>query len=288
MTRDAKTLRLMMPQWQGGNNGLSYPMGARLLAWLAPESDSPLVEVPVEPYEGGPPSLEKGVIELEALLKQNRAAKKIIEAFEPERLIIFGGDCLVSQAPFAYLNERYDGKLGILWLDAHPDVSTPEVFTHAHAMVLGNLLGEGHPVLAAEVRVKVEPERVLLAGLEETSAQEEEVIRRMGLSRVAAGQLADDSLPVLAWIENRKIEHLAIHLDLDVLNPRLFRSLLFANPEAREPIDAPSGRMTFGQLTRLMNDVSRRCEVVGFSLAEHMPWDAINLKNMLANISIMK
>jgi len=37
MTLPRKTLRLLMPQWQGGNNP-TYYLGARLLAWLAPES----------------------------------------------------------------------------------------------------------------------------------------------------------------------------------------------------------------------------------------------------------
>ncbi len=39
---------------------------------------------------------------------------------------MFGGDCLVDQASFAYLNERYKGNIGILWIDAHSDISTPK------------------------------------------------------------------------------------------------------------------------------------------------------------------
>ena len=137
------TLRLLMPQWQGGNNP-SYALGARLLSWLAPDGGDTLqVEVPVEEYMGEALPLENGVVARTALLRQILAAQKTLEAHSPERVIVFGGDCLVSQAPFAYLNEKYGGKLGVLWLDAHPDVSTPEMHRHVHAMVLGNLLGEG-------------------------------------------------------------------------------------------------------------------------------------------------
>lgn len=32
-----KTLRLLIPQWQGGNNP-AYFLGAKLLAWLAPSN----------------------------------------------------------------------------------------------------------------------------------------------------------------------------------------------------------------------------------------------------------
>ncbi|WP_233711056.1 hypothetical protein [Lederbergia citrisecunda] len=41
-----KTLRLLMPQWQGGYNP-TYYLGALLLNWLAPASDDVQVEVPV-------------------------------------------------------------------------------------------------------------------------------------------------------------------------------------------------------------------------------------------------
>lgn len=283
-----KTLRLLMPQWQGGNNGPSYPLGARLLAWLAPESEAPLVEVPVEPYEGAALPLEDGVVGKTALLKQLRAACHIIEAHEPDRIIVFGGDCLVSQAPFAYLNRRYQGDLGVLWIDAHPDVTTPKNFQHEHAMVLGNLLGEGDPSFAGEVKVRLKPSHVMYAGVDETLNWETEVLTRLGLARVRSGDIRPGSEPVLEWIRQNRIEHLAVHLDLDVLDPKLFRSQLFNNPDSDIPIEAFSGKLSFPQVSGLINDVAGQTEVVGLSIAEHMPWDAINLKNMMAAFDFMK
>ena len=48
MTANAdKTLRLLMPQWQGGNNP-PYHFGARLLSWLAPAASG---------TDTGPPSV---------------------------------------------------------------------------------------------------------------------------------------------------------------------------------------------------------------------------------------
>ncbi len=283
-----KTLRLLMPQWQGGNNGIPYPIGARLLAWLAPESNAPLVEVPIEPYTGDCPTTEGGVVGRSVLLRQLRAARHIIDANEPDNIIVFGGDCLVSQAPFAYLNERYGGKLGILWIDAHPDVTTPKDFQHEHAMILGNLMGEGDPEFAKEVKVHVKPELVMYAGVDETLAWEAEVIERLSLACVRSDEILPGSKPVVDWIYNNAIEYLAIHLDLDVLHPQLFRSLLFNNPDSDTPIDAAHGKLSFFQVTGLINDVSACTQVVGMSIAEHMPWDAINLKNMMEQFSFMK
>ena len=288
ITAPVHTLRMLMPQWQGGNNAV-YPLGARLLAWLAPQDDAPLVEVPVRPYDATHIAREDGVIERGALKEQLRAARHIVEGYAPERIVVFGGDCLISQAPFAYLNERYGGELGVLWIDAHPDVTTPKEFWHEHAMVLGNLLGEGDPDFAKEVGLHVKPQNVMFAGLQEISEQETEVIQRLGMRRVGPKELTENSEPVLAWIGEAGIRHLAIHLDLDVLDPKIFRSLLFANPMPAPDafMDFTIGEMTFAQLTRLIVDVSAKTGVVGLAIAEPLPWDAFNLKNMLEAFPIL-
>lgn len=287
--RMANTLRLLMPQWQGGNNP-PYSFGAKLLAWLAPScSDSPVIEVPVEPYNGTELPIEGGVVAKSMLLNQLMSATKIIETHQPDKIVMFGGDCLVSQAPFSYLNEKYNGNLGVLWLDAHPDVSTPDMFNHAHAMVLGNLLGEGDRDFASHVKVPLKPELVMYGGLQETTEQEKEIINRLNIRRAGAHDLSTSSAPVIEWLQKNEIKQLAIHLDLDVLNPTLFRSLLFANPDPNAvPIDAPSGDMSLQQLSRLIQDVEKHTEIVGLGVAEYFPWDAMNLRDFLETLPIFK
>jgi arginase len=64
MTKQSgQTLRLNLPQWQGGNQP-EYRFGAQLLAWLAPKSAGPVETVTVpdaEPGEQG--RTENGVVE---------------------------------------------------------------------------------------------------------------------------------------------------------------------------------------------------------------------------------
>lgn len=289
INKAGKTLRLMMPQWQGGNNAL-YPIGAELLAWLAPESNVPLVRVPVESFHTND-TPENGISHRTALLRQLKEARALIEHERPDKIAVFGGDCLVEQAPFAYLNEKYGGELGVLWIDSHPDVKTTHDFTNAHTMVLGNLLGEGDPEFAAEVPVRVKPQNVMYAGLRETGLtdQESEVISRLGLRVASPEDLRSDSKVVLDWIEANGIQHLAIHLDLDVLDPATFRSVLFAEPEPE--IDwlkmYPAGKMTFREVVRLITDVAARTEVVAMGVAEHLPWDAAHLKNALSTFPVL-
>lgn len=294
MKKQQKTLRLLMPQWQGGDYDLSvrtgelYPLGARILAFIAPRSDAPLVEVPIEPYTGAERPRQNGVVWQDVVLRQMHAARKIIEDHGPDRIVTFGGDCLVNQAPFDYLNGRYKGDLGILWIDAHPDISTPDNHDREHAMILGNLLGGGDPVLAKAVKNPFSTRQVLVVGVEKyNSASEEETVKDMQLPVLATGDVADSSDAVLRWIRENGFDNIAIHLDLDVLDPKCFYSQYPADPGA-QPSDAAWGKLSFPQMTRLIKDVSEAAGVVGLGITEHMPWDARNLKHMMEQFPIMR
>src|SRR5919206_3703666 len=113
-TRKETTLRLNMPQWQGGNVH-DYYFGSELLAWLAPLVTGPVETVPVpEPKPGETLERENGIVGRAALLQQARAARQAIEKHRPDRIVILGGDCLSDLAPMAYLNTRYGGNPGAL------------------------------------------------------------------------------------------------------------------------------------------------------------------------------
>ena len=57
-----KTLRLHMPQWQGGNLS-EYHLSSGLLSWLLPPSDGPEETVPI-PHPNGVASvtIEDGIL----------------------------------------------------------------------------------------------------------------------------------------------------------------------------------------------------------------------------------
>lgn len=128
----SKTLRLLFPQWQGGDNP-PYYLGSKLLAWLAPPSAGPVEEVPVDVPTDTPLAVEGEMRGRSVLLKQIQAARNIIERHHPSSIAVLGGDCLVSLVPFSWLSERYGHKLGVLWIDTHPDVQTPKQYMNAHA-----------------------------------------------------------------------------------------------------------------------------------------------------------
>ncbi|KQU25045.1 MULTISPECIES: arginase family protein [Priestia] len=281
-----KTLRLLMPQWQGGNNPI-YFLGAQLLNWLAPDTNAIQEEVPISLMEEGQ-EVEKGIFARRALLKQLHDASAIIKKHSPDRIIVFGGDCGVELSPIAYLNDKYDGDVAILWVDAHPDVNSPEHFENQHAHVLGNLLGIGDEEFVSAVPKLVNPDNILYVGLNDRQPSEKKVMEQFNLRVVPPEELIEDSLAVLKWLEEVKTSKVFIHFDLDVLDFTEFRSILFANPVAYEKMKAelPKGS-SMETIIRVLQDVAKAYDVVGLGITEHFPWDAYALQNMLQRLPLI-
>lgn len=283
------TLRLNMPQWQGGTEP-AYRFGAELLRWLAPPHDGPEETVAVPAASGQPLPIEQGIEARTALLAQARAARAAIERHQPERIVTLGGDCLIDLAPMAYLNRRHDGKLGVLWVDAHPDVMSAAEFSHAHAHVLGMLLGRGDADFTAEVERKLNPARVMIAGMSAWTPAEGRILQELGVRHTPAAAIADSSQPILDWIQAAGITRLAVHFDLDVLDPAHFSPLLFNKPE--QPAGTfdgiVQGTMRLAQVARLLQDVSGACDMVGLGIAEFLPWDMLRVKDAMASLPILQ
>lgn len=290
-----KTLRLLFPQWQGGGDP-SYMFGARMLAWLAPEADGPIEEVTVAEPDGESLQVSDGILARETVVKQFQDARRRIDRHQPDRIVVLGGDCGVDLAPFAFLNERYDGDLAVLWIDAHSDLFSDKVFPNSHAHVLGSLMGQGDPEFLSAVKTPIKPGNALIAGwrklpdkLSELQEFEDELAERMHIQRIGPEELVSNSEPVLAWLRATGAKHVAVHFDLDVLDANLFRSLTFSKPGAPAPTqdDIQAGRMTLPQVVALLADVAKEVDVVGLGITEHMPWDAMALRNALAEMPLI-
>lgn len=286
---DSTTLRLHMPQWQGGNLA-EYHLGSRLLSWLLPRGDGPQETVPVPLPADGRLEIEDGILAKSALLAQARAARAAIERHRPDRILTIGGDCLVDLAPIAYLNKRYGGGIGVLWIDAHPDVQTPKDFHQGNAQVLGMLLGEGDADFVREVDVPVRPARVMYAGLDEWSPAENEVLTRLQLRRTGSAELAAGTASVLDWIATERISHLAVHFDVDAIRPARFGPILFNKPDAEAGFleGVPRGRLEPDHVVGLLRDVAGACDIVGLAITEYISWDAVQTARLLSELPLVR
>ncbi len=279
-----KTIRLLYPDYVGG--GLpTYYFGANLLRYiLPPNANQPVVQVDVAPPDGGEKAVTNGICAEDEVLSGIQSAQEKIAAESPDRIITIGGNCVVSLAPFDYLHGKYE-KTGIIWIDAHPDVSTVnDGYPNAHAMVLGSLLGHGAAPLAEQMKIPAfRSDEILYVGLQPLHPYQRRYLTEMGVEfKVQDSEFLSDE-EIKAFMG--RFDHILVHFDIDVLDERFFHSTYFANPELVGD-GAGGGKMTIPKLTDVLKLISDGSDVVGFTVAEYLPFDEHRLHKMLSDIKI--
>ena len=220
------------------------------------------------------------------VLQGIKNAARAIEEAKPDKIITIGGNCMVSQAPFDYLHGLYDN-LGILWIDAHPDVSTvKDGYPNAHAMVLGSLLGYGDSALSNLMKnKKFKADEVMYIGLQGLHPYQEGFLKEIGLNYKIQTEEFVSNEEIKDFIS--RFDHILVHFDIDVLDAELFHSTYFANKELVGD-GSGSGKMTMERLSSVLNCIEENGDVVGFTIAEYLPFDEHKLHNMLSELKIFK
>lgn len=212
-------------------------------------------------------------------------ASKILQEESPDKVITLGGNCMVSQAPFDYLHQKYGDDLGILWIDAHPDISEPDIFPNEHAMVLANLIGQGDPKVNKLVQAPFSPKAIKYIGLQEMTADENKLMPKLGIDYHIQADKPIDIKSIQQWINENGFKKLAIHFDIDVLDAKLFLDQYFAKPGV-EKYDVSGGKMSPDNASQLLQTLINNNDVVGFTIAEYLPWSALKLKQMMQDLKI--
>ena len=121
-----------------------------------------------------------------------RTAEAVVETLEEGLTpLVLGGDHSIAAGSISGVSEFYrrsNQKIGLLWIDAHSDINTPETSPsgNVHGMPLAALLGLGPEPLTHifGYAPKIAPENTILIGVRDIDATERENIRRAGLTEV--------------------------------------------------------------------------------------------------------
>ena len=141
--------------------------------------------------------------------------------------LVLGGDHSVAMGSIGGLASAY-GTGGVLWLDAHGDLNTPETTPsgNVHGMVLAAVLGLGGPAFesAAWPLPAIDPQRVALVGVRSLDEGERERVRELGAKVFTMSDV--DRLGVERAIRESLV-HIAgpgfvhVSLDMDVVDPEV-------------------------------------------------------------------
>ncbi len=285
-------LRLLWPQWQGGEpkavdsltpgltdeeGRLAYGVGGQITALLAPDANGPTALVPVGPYNDSFPVVD-GIVAKAEVLAQNAAAIDIMRAHDADRIVTLGGSCSVSMAPFSYLADRYEGDLAVVWLDGHADSNLPGgPNCGLNTMVVTHLIGRGDQDVLDALPGIVPVEHVLLAGAHGWDDQDSSNIDAWGLELLAPSA-AETFIPSLVdWLKATGCTKVAVHFDLDVID-----SDEIAFGMAWEP----AGLRKATALAALQA-ISQTADLVGLTVAEFVPREAMVLRSILRSLPLI-
>ncbi|HEY0566176.1 MAG TPA: arginase [Terriglobales bacterium] len=119
-------------------------------------------------------------------------AELVVKTLDEDMIpLVLGGDHSVAAGTVSGVAEYYrrEGeKIGLIWIDAHSDINTPDTSPsgNVHGMPLAAILGIGVPDLSNIFgwAPKVDPENVVIVGVRDIDANERENIRRSGVTEI--------------------------------------------------------------------------------------------------------
>lgn len=286
------TIRLIYPQWQGGNiaswipnipaedSSRGYYLGALLLDFLAPKTEMRTFTVPVS-TEYHVRKVTDGITDKDIIIQQTKAALDILNVADADRIVTLGGECSVSVPVFTWLNKKYEDDIAVVWFDQHPDVTLPtDEYTGYHAMALAACMGMGDKDIMGLLPSKISPDKVCLAGIRDyENLYIEERVTTLGLARFTDKQLSEDSTPLIKWIKSTGKKKVLIHFDMDVLDPADIVAAV---------ADTTTGGLKLREVVRIINQIADEFDLVSLTVAEPMPRIAIRLKRMLADLPLMQ
>ena len=198
---------------------------------------------------------------------------------EDANAVVLGGDHSVSLGSVAHAcaHER----TGLLWVDAHGDLNTPENSPsgNVHGMPLAHLLGFGDPRLLDACRGggPLRPEDVVLIGVRSLDPGERRLAVELGLrvltiadiDRRGLNAVADEALEALGHVER-----LHVSLDADVLDPAVA-------PGVGTPV---VGGLTYREAHLLMEVIAEDGRLASLDLVEVNP--TLDVQNRTAAVMV--
>lgn len=144
--------------------------------------------------------------------------------------LVLGGDhsiALGTVAGVASHFQKQNKRIGVLWLDAHGDMNTPESSPsgNVHGMPLAAIIGYGPPELAelAGFKPMVQPRNVAIVGVRDLDAKERQLVKESGVHVLTMRDIDERGMrEVMSGalrFASDETDGIAVSLDLDMVDP---------------------------------------------------------------------
>src|SRR5271165_4183503 len=186
--------------------------------------------------------------------------------------LVLGGDHSVAVGTVAGVaasfNQRGE-RIGLIWIDAHADMNTPETSPsgNVHGMPLACCIGVGPSELTEilDFAPKVDPSNVVLIGIRAVDAREAEKVRKSGVTVFTMRDIDERGLRSImeSAIEIASQGTAGIHLSLDMDS---------VDPDEAPGVGTPvRGGMTYREAHLAMESVSDSGRLVSMEIVEVNP-----------------
>lgn len=216
-----------------------------------------------------------------------RTAEAVLKTLEEGLTpLVLGGDHSLAVGSISGVAEYYRRqrqKIGVLWIDAHSDINTPDTSPsgNVHGMPLASLLGLGPEALTKifGYAPKIAPENTVLVGVRDIDAAERENIKRAGLTEVYTMRDIDERgmrtvMEEALRAAGRGTAGYHVSLDMDWIDPE-------DAPGVGTPV---RGGATYREAHLAMEIIADHGRMVSFEMVEVNP--VIDEHNRTADLAV--
>jgi arginase len=240
------------------------------------------VAIPEQKKEGDPHA--KYLKEITATCtKHAEMVEKTLEAGKVP--VVLGGDHSVAAGTVAGVAQFYrkqDQKIGLIWIDAHADINTPDSSPsgNVHGMPLAAILGLGPPELSdiCDFSPKIDPDNCVLVGVRDIDATEKENVRKAGIKVFTMRDIDERGMRTVIEealrIAGRGTAGYHISLDMDWIDPE-------DAPGVGTPV---RGGATYREAHLAMEIIADHGRMLSFEIVEVNP--VIDEHNRTASLAV--
>lgn len=200
--------------------------------------------------------------------------------------LVIGGDHSIAMGSVSGVLRHFGKKqqeLGLIWVDAHADINTPDTSPsgNIHGMPLATLIGRGHSILTSISDRKLRPQNTSLIGIRNIDDEEKRILRESGIKYFTMRDIDEKGM---FNVMREAIAHstagtagLHVSFDIDGIDPRYA-------PGVSTPV---SGGLTLREAHLCLEMVAETQKLVSMEFVELNPINDLGAQSAHVTVDLI-